>query len=403
MPFTQEFIESLVRQNQALIEQNNALIEQVETLNKTIEELNATIKELREQLNKNSGNSSKPPSSDGLKKKPATKSLRGKSDRKPGGQNGHKGKYLSVISEPDEIIRHYHSDCASCPYKDKCMEKACTKETRHVIDAVVNVKVTAHEKMYIAECPKCKSPKSGEFPTDITNYVQYGKNLEALVVSLNTVGAVSVNRVPEIIGSVFNIPLSTGTIKNMVTRCAEKIKPVLTNIRKSLIAAPLLHCDETGTRVEGKTRWVHNASNEYYTYLTLNSKRGTAAMEEADILPHFAGTVVHDCWNPYWKFDNAAHQLCCAHLLRELNGVTENHPDQTWSEKFKALLLKMKKARDRATEKGKAELSYSSVHRYKSQYDELVSLAYSENPVPVSENVKCGKRKEERYYALLIG
>ena len=131
MPFTQEFIESLIKQNQMQLEQ-------IEKLNKTIEELNATIKELREQLNKNSGNSSKPPSSDGLKKKPATKSLRGKSGKKPGGQNGHKGKYLSVVSEPDEIIRHYHSDCACCPYKDKCMEKACTKETRHVIDAVVN-------------------------------------------------------------------------------------------------------------------------------------------------------------------------------------------------------------------------------------------------------------------------
>ena len=157
MPFTQEFVESLIRQNQVLIEQNNALIEQVETLNKIIEELNAT---------KNSGNSSKPPSSDGLKKKPATKSLRGKSGKKPGGQNGHKGKYLRVVSAPDEIIRHYHSDCICCPYRDKCMEKACTKETRHVIDAVVDVKVTAHEKMYIAECPKCKSPKSGEFPAD---------------------------------------------------------------------------------------------------------------------------------------------------------------------------------------------------------------------------------------------
>ena len=164
MPFTQEFIESLIKQNQMQLEQ-------IEKLNKTIE--------------------------DGLKKKPATKSLRGKSGKKPGGQNGHKGKYLSVVSEPDEIIRHYHSDCGCCPYRDKCMEKACTKEIRHVIDAVVDVKITAHEKMYIVECPKCKSPKSGEFPTDITNYVQYGKNLEALVVSLNTVGAVSVNRVHE--------------------------------------------------------------------------------------------------------------------------------------------------------------------------------------------------------------
>ena len=217
---------SLIKQNQVLIEQNNSLIEQVNTLNNTIEELNVTIKELREQINKNSGNSSKPPSSDGLKK-PATKSLRGKSGK----------------------------------------------------------------------------------------------------------------------------------------------KPVLTYIRKALIAAPILHCDETGTRVEGKTRWVHNASNERYTYLTLNSKRGSVAMEETDILPHFSGTVVHDCWSPYWKFDKAAHQLCCAHLLRELNGVTENHHEQTWADKFKSLLLKMKKSKDRAIEKGKTELSYSNVHRYKNRYD----------------------------------
>ena len=73
--------------------------------------------------------------------------------------------------------------------------------------------------------------------------------------------------------------------------------------------------------------------------------------------------------------------------------MTENHSDQTWAEKFSALLLKMKKAKDRAIEKKKAKLSYSSVHRYKNQYDELISLAYSENPAPVTEEGKRGKKK----------
>ncbi|MBQ5562513.1 MAG: transposase, partial [Clostridia bacterium] len=147
--------------------------------------------------------------------------------------------------------------------------------------------------------------------------------------------------------------------------------------------------------------WVHDASNEYYTYLTLNSKRGYEAMKEADILPHYTGTVVHDCWSPYWKFDSAAHQLCCAHLLRELNGVTENHPEQTWAKKIKALLLKMKKAKERAIEKGKTKLCYSSVHRYKNQYDELISLAYSENPLPEQKKGKKGKKKRGKVLSLI--
>ena len=104
-------------------------------------------------LDKNSGNSSKPPSSEGYKKKPTTRSLREKSGKKTGGQNCHTGKYLSVVSEPDEIIRYYQSDCANCPYKEQCIEKACTKGIRHVIDAVVDVKITAHEKMCVKKFP----------------------------------------------------------------------------------------------------------------------------------------------------------------------------------------------------------------------------------------------------------
>ena len=172
---TEEFVRNL-------IEQNAALIAQVANLSETVESLNQTIKDLQEQLNKNFKNSSKPPSSDGLKKPPVNKdrSLRGKS----------------------------------------------------------------------------------------------GKNLQALVVALNTVGAVSVNRTHEILGSVFHIPLVTGTIKNMVTRCAGLLSDTYEKIRKRMIALGLIHCDETGTRVDGKTWWVHNASDALFTFLSINPKRG---------------------------------------------------------------------------------------------------------------------------------
>ena len=123
---TEEFVRNLM-------EQNTALIAQVANLSATVESLNQTIKELQEQLNKNSRNSSKPPSSDGLKKLPVNKdrSLRGKSEKKQGAQDGHSGVYLSVLADPNEVKHHMHPDCTRCPYHDSCLERACVKETRH--------------------------------------------------------------------------------------------------------------------------------------------------------------------------------------------------------------------------------------------------------------------------------
>lgn len=139
-----------------------------------------------------------------------------------------------------------HADCASCPYWDKCAAKACVKETRNVIDATVGVNITTHENLCVEVCPLCGESKTGSFPKDVKANVQYGENLQALVAAFNTVGAVSVNRIHEIIGDVFNIPPPTVTIKNIVSRCAEKIKLALETIRRKLFESPLVHCDETG-------------------------------------------------------------------------------------------------------------------------------------------------------------
>ena len=386
-----------------LMEQNASLSDQVAELTATVKELNQTIKELKEQLNKNSKNSSKPPSSDGLKK-PAVnknKSLRESSRKKQGAQEGHDGVHLSVISEPDHIEDHMHSDCTGCPHRAKCLSKACIKETRHEVDAVVTVDVTAHNLIEVRECLLHGGVKTGSFPENIKATVQYGKNLQAMVVAFNTVGAVSINRTHEILSSVFNIPLATGTIKNMVTRCAESLKDTYERIRLKMIMLGLIHCDETGSRVGGKTCWVHVASNQDYTYLTINQKRGQIGMDAADVLPHARGIIVHDCWGSYWKYQDVTHAICCAHLLRELNGVIENHPEQTWAAKFKKLLLDMKKVRDKALLSDKDEVSYYHRHKFDMEYDAIIKTAYEENPLPETPANKRGRKKKSKVLNLI--
>lgn len=400
---TMEFVQQLMEQNTALLKQNAVLTDQVDELNATVKELNQTIRELKEQLGKNSNNSSKPPSSDGLRKLPAdrNRSLRQKSGRKQGAQNGHAGVNLSVTAEPDYVEHHMHSDCSFCPYHDRCLEKACIRETRHEIDAEVSVNITAHELIVVGSCPLHGGERAGVFPSGIKATVQYGKNLQAMVVALNTVGAVSVSRTHEILGSVFNIPLSTGTIKNMVARCADSLTPTYERIRRTMAGLGLIHCDETGTRIDGKTWWVHNASDMDFTFLSVNRKRGRIGMDAAGILPDFHGIIVHDCWGSYWKYQDAIHAVCCAHLLRELNGVEENHPEQKWATQFKKLLLAMKKVKDKALAAGKDEVSYYHLHKFDKQYDEILKTAYEENPQPEPAAKKRGRQKRGKVLNLI--
>ncbi|MEE1249490.1 MAG: DUF6444 domain-containing protein [Lachnospiraceae bacterium] len=265
--------------NEHLLQQVNTLTSTVDSLNATINaqtqliaQLNQTIQELKEQLNKNSKNSSKPPSSDGFKK-PAPKSLRKPTGKKAGGQNGHQGTHLAVITAPDETIKHMPAACEGCPHYKMCKGTACIAEKRHVIDAVVTVNVTEHQALEIPICMMHGGTRKGEFPSDVKASVQYGENLQALSVALNTVGAVSIKRTHEILSGVFNIPIATGTISNMVKRCADSLSNTVNTIKQKMTESALGHFDETGTRVNKKLWWVHNASNCEYTYLDISPKR----------------------------------------------------------------------------------------------------------------------------------
>ena len=152
---------------------------------------------------------------------------------------------------------------------------------------------------------------------------------------------------------------------------------------------------------------LHDASNCEYTYLDIRPKRGSAGMEQCGVLPEFKGIAMHDCWSSYWNYPDIQHAdcwssywnypdiqhaVCCAHLLRELTGIDENHPEQKWASAFTDLLLEMKKVKDKAVEKGKDSLSYYHYHKFDKKYDELIEQARKENPLPETTEKKRGRR-----------
>ena len=400
MGLTHEELNKILQQKLKEQSETNAELHKViENLNRTIDDLNQTIRELNEKLNKSSRNSSKPPSSDGLNK-PSPKSLRKPSGKKAGGQLDHPGAYLNTITKSDEIIQHIPSVCNNCYRLNACKKLFRIGETRKVIDAVVETRITEHQAL-VFDCPRYNTQQKGEFPSDIKAVVQYGKNLQALVVSLNTMGAVSVNRTHEILSGVFNIPLSTGTISNMVNSCANNLNGIDEDIRQKLVKAKVINCDETGTRVDGKTFWVHNASNSQYTYLTIHEKRGHEGMDSGMVLPEYKGIVVHDCWAPYWKYPCIIHALCNVHLLRELTGIEENYPEQKWAIEFKHLLMEMKRQKEHAVDQGKIRLTNELYKEFNLRYDEVMSHAYAENPYIKPKDKKRGRNKKGKILALI--
>jgi transposase len=376
----------------------------IRTLQNTIEGLRfdnqklvEKIDVLSEMINKNSRNSSKPPSSDGYAK-PEPKSLREKSGKKAGAQEGHKGNGLQITSEPDEVIHHGPDQCTGCPHALEC--KGQVADTRYEIDIHVNTKTIAH-KVLVYQCP-CQGGASirGSFPEGINSTIQYGTNLAALAVALNTNGMVSINRTHEILSRVFGVPISTGTISAMVSRCANIVIDTVSMIREKVSSLKVAHFDETGIRVDGKLHWVHSVSDSAFTYLSVENKRGKEGMESAGVLPNFIGTAIHDCWLPYFKFKNMAHGICNAHIMRELTGAYEN-TGQEWSKYLIDLLLEMKRMKEKLLDTGVKQFSKERLEEFSNKYDLLMEAGIALNPVHEKIPGKRGRVKRGKTRALI--
>lgn len=301
----------------------------IETLKALVKELLEKIKrleaenaELRRRLGLDSTNSHKPPSSEGYQKKPLKPGIPKPGKHCTGGQKGHRGKTLKRVEHPDQIQVHRPAYCQCCGRQFSANETYEIVQSRQVFDLPVSkLEVTEHRLAQI-EC--CRIVQHGEYPKTVTATVQYGAGVRALVTKLSVEHKMPLKQISQLFEDLYGYELNSTTIEETLQRGYRLAEPLEHQIRTRMHAQELMHADETGVRVAGTLHWLHTATSANYTHLFIHKQRGIEALKsEASVLKAFKGTVVHDCWSPYFHFDAARHVLCGAHLLRELNNLME--------------------------------------------------------------------------------
>ena len=371
-------IEKQLERALEIIAMQTAIIEHLTAEN---ELMKARITELERQLGQNSNNSSKPPSSDGFKKKP--KSLR-PTGGKTGGQPGHKGHKLKMTDTPDEIIVHEVCQCGNC-HASLALEPVLDYESRQVFDLPrIRLWATEHQAQ-IKECPLCLKQTRAAFPENVTVQAQYGLGVKGLLAYWNVEQFISFARYAEMFYDLTGHTISEGTVASALELTANRVAPYELKAREELLSSPVNHADETGIRVGNKLHWLHVVSNGTFTYYHPHPKRGCEAIEAAGLLPQYKGVLMTDFWKSYLKLD-AQHAFCCAHLLRECQSIIDNHGG-AWAADMQKLLREawhlVKQRREK--DEGLSPEELSSINE---RYKTIVTVGFEQLNAVLKPSVK---------------
>jgi transposase len=329
------------------------LVELVALQAAQIAKLQARVAELEARLGMNSRNSHKPPSSDGPAR-PAPKSLRGRSGRKPGGQPGHPGHALALVDDPDETILHLPGCCAGCGAGLAGRPVTCVVR-RQVRDLPAPQPLRVVEHRLLGKRCGCGAETVAAAPPGVEGVVSYGPRLRAVTVYLQFAQFCARWRTAHAVRDLFGVPISAGTVSAWGSKAAAGLGGFMQRVRDLLRAADVVGFDETSLRVDGANWWVHTATTPELTLLSVHERRGCEGSDAAGVLPQFTGIAVHDAWAPYDTYEQATHALCGAHVLRELVAVTETSPTGgQWARGLIGILRELKHAADTAREAGAA-------------------------------------------------
>jgi transposase len=362
-----------------------------------LEELEERINRLENKIVKDSNNSSKPPSSDGLRKGAAQPRKLG--EKSNGGQKGHQGITRRMIETPDLIETLYPTGLCACG-ADLTEQVATVKERRQQIEIPEPKTITTEYRQMQVLC-RCGLKHYGKFPVNVTPNVSYGARLKAYSVGLVQGHFVALERTSEIIHDQYGIHPSGGTIQKWILQAADYLATDYAANQQAIGNAKVANFDESGMRINGKLHWLHVATAGKYVHYSVHEKRGHLAMDAAGILPDFTGIAVHDHWKPYWHYSDCRHALCNAHHLRELR-YCEQLTGGNWAIELRHLLVEGKKTVAATQAEGGTALTTEKVTDLLSRYDQQIAIGLTEFPIRPHESGKKGRAEQHTATNLLI-
>ncbi|MDR1194753.1 MAG: transposase [Peptococcaceae bacterium] len=342
-----------------------------------LEGLREETRRLRSIIDKNSSNSSKPPSTNGFRKVP---NPREKSQRPSGGQKGHPGHRLQLPSNLDALVAKGVAEVRVVDHTSGGDEYI----SRWTIDARVRVIVTEH-----------RFPKGAPLPKAMGNEVTYGDNIKAMTVLLSNEGIIAEERLSNLLAEFTEgaIHPSDATIESFLRQFSNSISGELEAIEKDLLSGMVLHVDDTSMRcaqtlIYGETgdkpilktaeKTTFDATlrvygNEFSSLFTVNPRKDKEGVDRDNVLPKYGGTLSHDHESKFYNY-GTAHATCGDHLSRDLNGLSEleNCP---WAGRARVFIKGMNKHKkaDLAKNKNKKACDARKFKEFSEQYDALLA------------------------------
>jgi len=356
----------------------------ISNLNTTINTLNATIgkkddlieklilenNRLKNNNDKDSTNSGKPSSTDGLKKKRKIANLRPKTDKKKGGQVGHKGTTADKATV-DKLLKR--DDVAHVVIDINKTDKNSNELyiTRYVQDIEVRT-VLKEFRYYPDESGKYRIPK------EQSNILTYGNGVKSISMLLVHKLPASMDSVVGFLSNITNniFDITKSTLANWTKAFSNGLDPFIEEILKNLLNSTYIHTDESPINVDGTLYQLHNYSNDKYTLQYVHKSKSKEAMQELGFLNNFLGTLIHDHNTVQYNF-GTGHAECNVHILRYLQGVND-FTKHKWAKNMSDLLKEILHQKHLLIEKGKKAFLSSKIKEYSDRYDDILKKGKEE-------------------------